>query len=301
VLTTVAAGNITQTTAVSGGNVTSQGSSAVTARGVCWSTASNPTTSDAHSTDGSGTGNFTSNLTGLSPAIPYFVRAYATNSSGTGYGNQVTFTTLQGTGETVTDIDGNVYNTVTIGTQVWMAENLRTTWYNDGDSVPLLTDGTSWSYTTNGAYCWVNNDPAHYKSTYGALYNWFAVNTGKIAPAGWHVPTDVEWITLITYLGGDSLAGGKMKEKDTVHWFPPNTGATNSSGFTALPAGFRSNNPALGFGWLRSYGLFWGTPDSYADAYYVDVAYDASSTFRSGMGKNCGLSVRCVRNSSRLK
>ena len=215
-LTTDVVSNVVITTATSGGNVTSQGSSAVSARGVCWSISANPSTSDAHTTDGSGTGHFTSSVTGLTPNTPYYLRAYATNSAGTGYGNQQSFTTQQGTGGTVTDIDGNVYHTVTIGTQTWMVENLKTTKYNDGTAIPLVTDSTAWLNLTTPGYCWYNNDAATYKNTYGALYNWFTVNTSKLAPSGWHVPTDAEWTTLITYLGGETVAGGQMKSTGTI-------------------------------------------------------------------------------------
>ena len=133
---------------------------------------------------------------------------------------------------TATDIDGNVYHTVTIGTQIWMVENLKTTRYNDGSPIPFVTDSSSWSNLTTPGYCWYNNDTTN-KNTYGALYNWFAVNTGKLAPTGWHVPTDDEWTTLTTYLGGESIAGGKLKETGTTHWRTPNAGATNEIGFTA--------------------------------------------------------------------
>jgi len=112
------------------------------------------------------------------------------------------------TPSTVTDIDGNVYHIVAIGTQVWMAENLKTTKYNDGTFIPLVTDSTAWGNLSTPGYCWYNNDAATYKNTYGALYNWFTVNTGKLSPKGWHIPSDTEWETLITYLGGESLAGG---------------------------------------------------------------------------------------------
>jgi hypothetical protein len=153
VLSTATVNNITETTATGGGNVTSQGNSAVSARGVCWSISANPSTSDAHTTDGSGTGSFTSNITGLIANTLYYVRAYATNSAGTGYGNQQSFTTQQGTGGTVTDIDGNVYHTVTIGTQTWMVENLKTTKYNDGTAIPLVTDSATWIHLTTPGYC----------------------------------------------------------------------------------------------------------------------------------------------------
>ena len=148
---------------------------------------------------------------------------------------------VTGPSSTVTDIDGNVYHTVTIGTQVWMVENLKTTKYNDGTAIPLVTDVTSWSNLTTPGYCWYNNDATAYKTTYGALYNWFTVNTGKLAPTGWHVPTDGEWTTLTSYLGGENVAGGKMKSTGTIEdgtglWHDPNIGATNESGFSGVPA-----------------------------------------------------------------
>jgi uncharacterized protein (TIGR02145 family) len=237
-LSTTAASSITTTSATSGGNVISDGGATVTARGVCWSTNQNPTIDNSKTSNDIGTGSFTSNLTGLTANTIYYVRAYATNSMGTAYGNQVTFkTTTDVETNTVTDIDGNIYHTVTIGTQVWMVENLKTTKYRNGDPIPNVT-GNAWAALTTGAYCWYNNDAATYKATYGALYNWYAVaDSRNIAPTGWHVPTDAEWTTLTTFLGGESVAGGKLKETGTNHWTSPNTGATNETGFTALPGG----------------------------------------------------------------
>ncbi|MCX6239242.1 MAG: fibrobacter succinogenes major paralogous domain-containing protein [Bacteroidia bacterium] len=136
--------------------------------------------------------------------------------------------------QTVKDIDGNVYNTVTIGTQVWMDENLKVTKYTDGVAIPLVTDNRTWS---KPGYCWYENDEATYKNTYGALYNWHAVNTGKLCPTGWHVPSDAEWTTLTDFLGGKDVAGGKLKS--ITGWKSPNIVATNESGFTALPGGYR--------------------------------------------------------------
>jgi uncharacterized protein (TIGR02145 family) len=300
VLTTDVASNITQTTAISGGNVSSQGSSAVTARGVCWSISSNPLTSDAQTADGGGTGNFTSNLTGLTPNTPYYVRAYATNNVGTGYGNQVSFTTLQGTGETLTDIDGNVYHIDTIGTQVWMVENLKTTKYNDGTSIPLVTSSTAWGNLTTPGYCWYNNDATTYKSTYGAIYNWYTVHTGKLAPTGWHIPTDAEWTTLITYLGGDLVAGGKMKSTGTIEagtglWYSPNTGATNESGFTAVPGGSRSIDGTCKF--IGNNGLWWSSSElNTTNAWCLYLNYDVSSVLRYDTNKDYGFSVRCIKD-----
>lgn len=147
----------------------------------------------------------------------------------------------------VTDIDGNIYHTVQIGTQIWMVENLKTTKFNDGTTIPLVTDNIAWSKLTTPAYCW-NKNIENNKDTYGALYNWYAVNTGKLCPKGWHVPTDNDWTILANYLGGEtydnknieSKTGGKLKESGTIHWSSPNEGATNETGFTGLPGGSRA-------------------------------------------------------------
>jgi uncharacterized protein (TIGR02145 family) len=117
----------------------------------------------------------------------------------------------------VTDKDGNVYHTITIGTQVWMVENLKTTKYNDGTDIPLVKDSATWANLTTPGYCWLYNDQTTYINTTGALYNWYAVNTGKLAPIGWHVPSDSDFIALTKYLGGENTAGGKLKEAGTVN------------------------------------------------------------------------------------
>lgn len=203
------------------------------------------------------------------------------------------------TPSTVTDIDGNVYHTVTIGTQVWMVENLRTTKYNNGIAIPLVNDGTSWSILTSPGYCWYDNDAATYKNTYGALYNFYAVNTGKLAPAGWNVPADSEWTILTTYLGGKSIAGGKMKSTGTIEtatglWYDPNTGATNESGFTGLPAGNRSL-PA--FKDIGIFGSWWSsTGDNSGEAANRSLYYSDITVWRGYGLKNFGNSVRCVKD-----
>jgi uncharacterized protein (TIGR02145 family) len=196
---------------------------------------------------------------------------------------------------TVTDIDGNVYHTITIGKQVWMVENLKTTKYNDGTSIPLITDGTVWANSTTPGYCWYNNDAATYKTTYGALYNWYAVNTGKLCPTGWHVPTDAEWTTLTDYLGGEGVAGEKLKEAGTTHWQSPNTGATNETGFTALPGGFRSFSGA--FNYFGDIGFWWSSTEySTNDAWHRVMYYDISDVSRLNNSKSFGFSVRCLRD-----
>lgn len=197
VLTTTEVTNITQSTAVSGGNITDDGGATVTVRGVCWSINPTPTIKDSNTADGGGAGSFTSNITGLAIGATYYVRAYATNSKGTGYGSTMSFYT-----DGTVDVDGNVYKTVTIATQRWMAENLKTTKLNDGTSIPNVTDGKAWKNLTTPGYCWYDNDPKYYGNTYGALYNFYAVETNKLCPTGWHVPTDAEWDILIDHLGG---------------------------------------------------------------------------------------------------
>jgi len=194
---------------------------------------------------------------------------------------------------TVTDIDGNVYHTVTIGTQVWMAENLKTTRYNDGTAIPFVTDSIAWSHLTTPGYCWYN-DSAIYGNTYGALYNWFAVNTGKLAPTGWHVPSDSEWTVLINYLGGDSVAGGKLKEAETAYWASPNTGATDETGFTALPGGWRYIGT---FGTIGDLGNWWSaTAYDAANSWYRYMNYSNAHVSRFYYLSQNGFSVRCVRD-----
>jgi uncharacterized protein (TIGR02145 family) len=201
--------------------------------------------------------------------------------------------TLSATAQ-VTDSDGNIYQTVTIGTQVWMKENLKTTKYNDGTSIPNVNDVTSWSELSTGAYCWYNNDNSN-KSTYGALYNWYTVNSGKLCPAGWHVPTDSEWTILATYAGGESVAGGKLKETGTTHWITPNYGATNETGFTAVPTGYRAYNG--GFGYKTQFGYWWTlTESSSTDVWYQYMGYDNRAVGKLAGSKNYGFSVRCIQN-----
>jgi len=295
VLSTTEVTEITANTATSGGNLTDDGGTTVTARGVCWSTNQNPTIADSKTTDGTGAGSFTSNITGLTAGTIYYVRAYATNSAGTGYGSAMSFTTQGGTTGTVTDIDGNVYNTVTIGTQVWMVENLKTTKYRDGTSIPNVTDNISWNNLTTGAYCDYSNTPSN-SATYGKLYNWYAAtNAHNIAPTGWHVPTDADWTTLTTYLGGEGVAGGKLKETGTTHWQSPNIGATNETGFTALPGGLRDYGGT--FNRIGTTGYWWSSSELDAtDAWRRLMHYSYSRVDRDGYGKQLGYSVRCVRD-----
>lgn len=196
---------------------------------------------------------------------------------------------------TVTDIDGNVYHTITIGTQTWMVENLRTTKYNDGNDIPMISDCDTWSAMTTPAYCWYSNDSIVNSVTYGALYNWYAVNTGKLCPAGWHVPTESDWNTLIAYLGGDEVAGGKLKETGIGHWLDPNAGATNETGFTALPAGSRWDFCFFNF---LTYDCFWWSASQYDNdnAYYRQIEFTYPDMYSGSTYKHCGLSVRCVKN-----
>ncbi len=196
---------------------------------------------------------------------------------------------------TVTDIDGNAYQTVIIGSQTWMVENLKTTRYNDGSSMSNITNSVTWNGLTSGAYCWYNNAEPSYKNTYGALYNWYAVNTGKLAPTGWHIPTDSEWTTLTNYLGGERIAGGKLKEGGSSHWVFPNTGGTNESQFRALPGGYRHSNGA--FNNISSYGSWWSSSEYDTDnALTRDISFSCSDIFKLDSGKAFGLYIRCVRD-----
>ena len=195
----------------------------------------------------------------------------------------------------VTDYDGNVYSAVTIGTQCWMQQNLKTTKFNDGSAIPYVTDNITWANLSTPGYCWYNNDYSTYGSAYGALYNWYAVNTGKLCPSGWHVPSYAECLLLTKFLGGDFVAGGTMKEADTTHWLSPNTGATNSSGFSALPGGYRSRGNGS-FNILGYQTFFWSSSVVGIDAWYYYLSYDDPYVLRLNLEMPNGYSVRCMKN-----
>jgi len=217
------------------------------------------------------------------------------------------FLTFKNQAQTVTDYDGNVYNTVTIGTQTWLKENLKVTHYNNSDSIPKVTDNTAWTGLSTGARCYYNNDSAANASVYGALYNWFTVNDSRnLCPTGWHVPSDAEWNILEKYLDNtvDTTAtgwvgtdiGGKLKETGTTHWNSPNAGATNSSGFSALPGGYRSYSGT--YSYVGTDGYLWSATESdAADAWGRDLGYINTNVGRFNYNKRDGFSVRCVSDS----
>lgn len=295
-VTTVGVSAITQATATFEGNVTADGGAAVTARGVCWCTSPNPSTADNNIVVGSGTGSYTCDITDLNASTTYFICAYATNSAGTAYGTQIQFTTSNEEPITVTDIDGNVYEAVTIGDQVWMKENLKTTKYNDGTAIFNVTDNTEWGNLVTGAYCWYYNYPDAYKDTYGALYNWYALGTGILCPNGWHVPTHADWAQLADFLGGEAKAGGKLKEAGTTHWLEPNIGATNETSFTALPNGVRDKDGGVFWG-LREWGTWWSATEYSTDSAMIYMLYyNYSDLYHTYRDKNFGFSIRCVKD-----
>jgi len=199
----------------------------------------------------------------------------------------------------ITDIDGNVYTSVTIGTQVWMVENLKTTKYRNGDLIGTTAPATlEISQEATPKYQWAYDDDENNVVTYGRLYTWYAVtDTRNVCPVGWHVPSDAEWTTLTTSLGGEDVAGGKLKEAGTIHWQAPNEAATNESGFTALPGGYR-----YFFGdyyhHIGNYGLWWSsTENSTADAYYRTMFYGFTNVISYlYIYKQSGFSVRCLRD-----
>jgi uncharacterized protein (TIGR02145 family) len=190
--------------------------------------------------------------------------------------------------------DNQIYKEIKIGDQVWMAENLRTTLFNDGTAIPLATENTVGNNLKTPAYCWYNNNAGKYeKSAYGALYNWYAVNTGKLCSTGWHVPTDAEWAILTDYLGGERVAGDKLKETGTTHWESPNFGATNETGFTALPGGSRDYNGSFGIG---IDGSWWSSTEEYSFALFRSMNYSNSGVNRAHEKRDGFSSVRCVKN-----
>ena len=328
-VTTSAVSNITETSATCGGNVTSDGGATVTARGVCWSTSQNPTVSDSHTTDGSGTGAFTSSLTGLFAGITYYVRAYATNSGGTAYGNEISFTTSMSTpvdGDaipcpgtpTVTDYDGNTYNTVQIGQQCWIKENLRTTHYSDGMSIPA--GGSNTSNTVPYYYDYSSHNLP--LGTRGYLYNWPAAIHGAassgtnptwvqgICPEGWHLPSDAEWTQMTYYVRSQSeyTCGGNIAKAlaSTEGWATFSNdcavgngqASNNATGFSAVPAGYcngASFNHAGRIAYFWSSSVYVSTSAKYRALSSTDAGVSSNNAYMSR-----GFSVRCLRSDPSL-
>jgi uncharacterized protein (TIGR02145 family) len=312
---TTNATGITSNAAIIGGNVTHDGGTPVTARGVAYGTSATPTTSGTITTDGTGMGVFTSTLTGLNPSTTYYVRAYATNSVGTAYGNEVSFITTAipsftcGT-STVSDVDGNNYNTVQIGNQCWTQSNLKVSKYRNGDHIPTGLSDSAWVNNTSGAYVIYNNDSLN-DTLYGKLYNHYAVmDTRGLCPTGWHVPTDGEWNVMAKYLDlnadtvcnscwQSAIAGGALKstaiQPTPGGWTPPNSGATNSSNFTALPGGIQFFDSR--FVNLGTNGNWWSM--SFSGSYfalYRELQFDFGAIYRGVHYRTNGFSVRCLRD-----
>jgi uncharacterized protein (TIGR02145 family) len=191
------------------------------------------------------------------------------------------------------DVEGNSYRSIPIGNQTWMVDNLTTTKFNDGTPIPLVKDATSWSSLSAPACCWQNNDTAR-KVTYGVLYNWYTVKTGKLCPKGWHVPDDEEWAELVDFLGGENVAGGKLKESDLRHWMNPNSEASNVTHFWALPGGNRLNGPDALFDNLGKSGSWWTTKSLDNLAVNREMYYNSNNVGRSFYPKSYGMSVRCI-------
>ncbi|NBW43517.1 MAG: hypothetical protein EBR29_06860 [Sphingobacteriia bacterium] len=296
---------MTSNSATVEGYVTSDCGSNVTQRGIVYGTMNNPTTSNSVVTSGGGTGVFSVSLSGLTNLTAYNVRAYAINSAGTAYGSQVSFTTSAAPSftcgaSTVSDVDNNTYNTVQIGTQCWTKSNLKVSKYRNGDNIPTGLSNSAWQNTTSGAYAIYNNDPVN-DGLYGKLYNHYAVMDSRgLCPTGWHVPTDAEWTTLDNHLGGPVVAGGALKSTATQPtpggWNYPNMGATNSSGFTALPGGLRGVSGV--FDLISDLGFWWSSSVSSAPVAWSRwlSLYTGSIYREDSYSRTVGFSVRCCRD-----
>jgi len=290
---------ITTTSALSGGELLSSGDGTVSFHGLCWSTTHFPTVSNDRTIHGSLLGSFESRITGLTLGSTYYVRAYATNENGTSYGNQKTFTTYS---TWVSDVDGNRYHFVTIGTQIWMTENLKTTRYSNGDLIGTTTSASlDISAQTDPKYQWAYNGDENIAAVYGRLYTWYAAtDTRNICPTGWHVPSFTEWETLINYLGGYDNTGttDKLREVGTTHWNSNFPQTNNNSGFTALPSGSRKKSGE--FILLGISGSFLSTGEFPLDNALgmsgLNLIIQNNYLTKGGLEKAGGHGVRCIKN-----
>jgi len=295
-VTTSQVSGITAGSAVSGGIITYDGGAEITGRGVCWSTSPDPDLGDSFTTTYTGSGTFTATMTSLLPGTKYFVRAYAKNNAWTIYGEQYTFFTK------MADIEGNLYTVINIGSQIWMAENLKTTRLNDNSQIANVEGDAEWITLPTPAYCWLRNE-IQYKDIYGALYNWYTVNTGKLCPDGWHAPTDDEFkimeqslgmtteqVNLTNWRGTDQ--GAKLKS--TTGWAEGENG-TNTSGFSGLPGGYRWAQTGA-FNGIGMITYWWSSESSTEYGWYRRLDGTESGIFRSATSKEGGKYIRCVKD-----
>lgn len=317
VLTTTQVSNIKPASAISGGNISDDGGFPITSRGVCWNTIGSPTINDNKTTDGDGTGSYTSELTGLSGDTEYYVRAYASNNYSTAYGNELSFS-ITSTG-TVADREGNIYNWVIIGEQIWLTENIRSISYSDGTPIPILTDWLDWIFPdpfgNERAYCWYNNNEGAYKDTYGALYNRYAALNGYntsnanpsgiqgVCPTGWHIPSDEEWKQLEIYLGMDQSVvdstgwrgadeGSKLK---SINGWNSGGNGTNISGFSALPGGYRDASDGA-FNGVGVIAYYWSSTVETSGVCIRGLDSFEGRMYRNFADKFYGIGVRCIKD-----
>jgi uncharacterized protein (TIGR02145 family) len=296
----------TFTTITAGGTVYDDGGAVVTSRGICWSAAPHPDTNDSVIIQGTGKGRFSCVIPDLILNKKYYFRAFATNSTGTFYGEEIEYNFYVCSVHTVSDFEGNEYSTVPIGEQCWLGENLKSTYFADGTSITYGATAGDITGNITSKYWFVYNDEETKRDTFGLLYTWAtAMNSlastnanpsgiQGICPNGWHLPSNSEWTQLVIFLGGTGAAGGKMKETGTLHWESPNV-ASNSSKFTALAAGLRYADGS--FGELKFHSLFHTATESNAALLQdIEIFYRYESVYYRTHSKADALSVRCVKD-----
>ena len=274
-------------------NIPDSGGKTVTQRGIVYSTTENPTTLNDKILSGTGIGEFSITITGLTQKTTYFVRAFASNEVGTAYSNQIKLTTNTAS-TTISDIEGNSYNTINIGNQIWMTSNLSTSRFRNGVYIPYILNSTQWATTKSPALSFYNHDN-NFESNYGKQYNWYAVADPQgLCPIGWHIPSNNEWTILSDFLGGLNVAGGKMKATGTQFWSFPSNG-NNSSGFTGLPGGFRNVDGTFG---ILGYNGFWwsATDENEQKAFNRSIIYTDNVLSVGSSSKSQGFSVRCLKD-----
>lgn len=296
VVQTLPIAGLQETQLLAAATIVDDGGSFIRRKGFCWSKTAAPTVAGDFRNAGTGNAGFTSLLfTGLTTNTSYYLRAYAENDFGLAYGNEIIFTTPQGAGGLVTDVDGNTYNTVGIGNQVWFTSDLRTTKLRNNAGIPVITNENLWASTNATAMGWYeNNANASQNNGYGAFYNGHAVATGLLCPTGWRVPTNADFDELAAHLGGNAEAGVRLKQTGLLRWQAPNEGATNESGFDALPTG---NRNALGGFFVRGNIGYWWTSSTAlpANNWYRSLQYNSVVFYKDYSGFNNGFCVRCIQ------